>query len=74
MNETQTRAVTSFLGTWADLLASLPDDYDCHLTCVEADTAVGLLQAFGFDGTAAELLQAHAEHDDEGDQHRPVTA
>ncbi len=66
-------AARIFVMVWAELLVSLPDDYDCHLNCSEADAAVELLRVFGYTGSADELARAHAEHDDPGDGHAPAT-
>jgi hypothetical protein len=62
-------AARYFAAVWADLGPNLPDDYDCHLTCTEADALAGLFQACGMDDAADSLLAAHAAHDDEGDAH-----
>ncbi len=62
-------AASRFAETWAELLMALPDDYDCHMTCTEADAAAALLSAFGDEGAAQQVLAGHAAHDDEGDAH-----
>lgn len=62
-------ASEAFVECWADLLMSLPDDYACHMTCIEANLAADLLRAFGMTEHAEELIVAHAEHDEEGDLH-----
>jgi len=64
-----TKAVKHFTGTWAELMASLPDDYGCEMTCAEANAAAGLYRALGDDTTAALIITAHGDHDEEGDQH-----
>ena len=61
--------VRHFAETWAELLTSLPDNYECHMTCAEANAAADLYRALGDDDTAAAILGAHADHDEEGDQH-----
>jgi hypothetical protein len=62
-------AAAYFAETWAELLESLPDSYDCHLNCPEANAAVEFLTAFGFKTAAGELAKAHAAHDTPEDQH-----
>jgi hypothetical protein len=71
------RVVASeFAATWAELLWSLPDNYDCHMTCTEANTAADLLRALGRDIDADAIIAAHAEHDDDDERetHAPETA
>jgi hypothetical protein len=64
------RAVVSyFADTWAELLRDLPDSYDCHMNCAEANAAADLYRALADDATAAEIIAAHAGHDEDGDQH-----
>lgn len=58
-----------FAATWAELLPDLPDTYTCHMNCAEANAAADLYRALGDDATAAAILSAHGDHDDEGDQH-----
>jgi hypothetical protein len=65
----QAETAGHFLGAWADLLVSLPDDYGCWMTCAVADTAADLLRVFGYFGSADELIRCHAEHDEPGDSH-----
>lgn len=62
-------AVTAFAKWWKHLVPSLPDDYDCRMTCEEADTAAGLFRALGDDDTAASILSAHSIYDMPGDSH-----
>jgi hypothetical protein len=59
----------NFAETWADLLLSLPDCYECTLTCAEANSAVEFLTVFGFSGFANALAGAHASYDEPGDEH-----
>lgn len=59
------RVVGHFAGEWAGLLTTLPDDYDCEMTCAEANAAAGLYRALGDDATAQAVITAHAEHDDD---------
>lgn len=68
-NQAPPAAAAEFAETWAGLLISLPDAYGCHLTCGEAEAAHKFLAAHGYDDTAAELLAAHAAHDEPGDEH-----
>jgi hypothetical protein len=65
----QLQAAGYFADIWATTLAGLPDDYACWMNCPEANAAAWLLRAFGMPLTADELLTAHADHDDEGDEH-----
>lgn len=58
-----------FADTWSELLIDLPDSYDCHMNCGEANAAADLYRALGDNGTAAAIIRAHAEHDEEGDEH-----
>jgi len=58
-----------FADVWAELGPDLPDDYDCHLTCAEADSLCELLRAAGHRAAGDSVLAAHAAHDDEGDGH-----
>lgn len=62
-------AARHFTETWRELVADLPDDYECHMNCAEANAAAGLWEAFGDPGTARALMAAHAARDEEGDQH-----
>ncbi|MFE0775712.1 hypothetical protein [Streptomyces sp. NPDC058861] len=52
---------------WQHLAPSLPDDYECHMTCGEADSMADLLDAFGYIGAAEYLREVHADHDDDCD-------
>ena len=64
------RAVAAhFADTWAELLPNLPDDYECHMNCAEANAAAGLYWALGDDRTASAIIAEHARHDEDGDQH-----
>jgi hypothetical protein len=62
-------AARHFTETWRELAAGLPDDYECHMNCAEANAAADLWRAFGDPGTANALMLAHSAHDEEGDQH-----
>ena len=62
-------AALHFADIWSELITALPDSYGCELNCPEANAAEGLWRAAGDDGTADALASAHAEHDDEGDEH-----
>jgi hypothetical protein len=63
------RTVLHFTGTWGELMVDLPDVYGCEMNCPEANAAAGLWAAVGDEGTAMAIADAHAEHDDEGDEH-----
>lgn len=68
------RAVASdFAATWAELLWSLPDSYECHMNCPEANAAADLFRALGRDADADAIIAAHIEHDgeDERETHEP---
>jgi hypothetical protein len=69
--ETDSRTATAehFAETWAELLEALPDSYDCHMNCPEANAAVEFLNAFGYKTAAREVAKAHAAHDTPEDQH-----
>jgi hypothetical protein len=69
MSPAQEAALAVFLDTWAELLPALPDDYDCHLTCREADAAARLFRVFGYPVTAGDITAAHAAHDTAEDYH-----
>lgn len=62
-------AARLFADTWLELFLSLPDDYDCTMTCLEADRAADLYRALGDEGTAEQIVKAHAAHDEPGDGH-----
>jgi hypothetical protein len=60
------RVVASeFAATWAELLWSMPDNYDCHMTCTEANAAADLYRALGRDIDADAIVKAHMEHDED---------
>lgn len=63
------QAARHFAEVWSELIGALPDDYDCHMTCAEAEAARQLFTATGHESTAAWLMKAHSEHDEPGDQH-----
>lgn len=63
------KAAEHFANVWAELLTSLPDSYGCEMNCAEANAAADLYRALGDEATAALVLAAHAEHDEEGDEH-----
>lgn len=67
-------AAAGFADVWAELLTTLSDSYGCEMNCTEANAAAGLYRALGDESTAQLVLDAHARHDDEGDQHYQGTA
>lgn len=69
MTDEQIAASSDFANVWAALLASLPDDYACHLTCIEAESAARFLRAWGLDDAAQSVIQAHTTYDVHGDMH-----
>jgi len=63
-------AAAHFADIWAGLLrGELADNYDCALTCPEANAAADLYRALGLDDWADDIIAAHAEHDTSQDQH-----
>lgn len=62
-------AAEHFIATWRELITAAPDDYRCTYTCAEANAAADLYRALGDDDTARAIIAAHAEYDEEGDQH-----
>jgi hypothetical protein len=62
-------AVTEFTRVWGELAESLPHDYDCHLTCTEAEALAGLFRVVGASDAADAILAAHAEFDEPGEAH-----
>jgi hypothetical protein len=67
-------AARHFTATWSELIEALPDSYGCEMNCPEANAAEELWRAAGDEGTAGAIAAAHAEHDDEGDEHYQGTA
>lgn len=61
--------ISKFANAWASLGPSLTSDYDCHLTCREAETLADLFRATGDDESADLVISEHASHDEQGDQH-----
>ena len=66
-------AAERFVAVWSKsgLADSLTDDYECHLTCDEANAFAALFETFGHEGTAEWILKAHIKHDEPGDEHFP---
>ena len=62
-------AAEAFVKGWAELAISLPGDYDCYMTCTEAELMSDLLAAFGQTEAAELVLQYHTEGDVPGDAH-----
>lgn len=62
-------AARDFVRAWGELATSLPDDYECHMTCTEADTLAELFAVLGETQTAASIIFNHAAHDEPGDTH-----
>ncbi|MEV5875776.1 hypothetical protein AB0L75_16375 [Streptomyces sp. NPDC052101] len=62
------QAAQSFVDEWACLASTLVDDYECHMTCSEAEALAALFRAFGDTFTAEEVMRAHSEKDDEDDE------
>ena len=57
----------NFAEVWGD--PYLLDDIGTSLSCTEAEALAALLRELGKDGSAVSLIDAHAEGDDEGDEH-----
>jgi hypothetical protein len=60
-------AVQRFAEVWSD--SYLLSDIGEKLTCCEVEALAGVLRVLADDGAADFLLAAHAEGDDEGDEH-----
>ncbi|MGW3274939.1 hypothetical protein ACWDFH_26215 [Streptomyces kronopolitis] len=69
----QVEAAGEFVSTWTELLGSLPADYNCYMTCGEAEAAASLLQAFGEHATAEMVIEEHGQDDDHDDDHHQCT-
>lgn len=63
----QTLALAVFLDVFGD--GYLADDLGSKLTCNEADSLIGLFEAFELPDAAQAWLRGHAFGDDEGDSH-----
>lgn len=63
------QAAESFVNEWVWLASTLVDDYDCHMTCSEAESLAAPFRAFGDTSTAAEIMRTHSEKDDPEDSH-----
>jgi hypothetical protein len=62
-------AVERFADEWGALIERLPREYHCTLSCSEAEAAAELFRAIGDEPTAEGILDAHADHDEPGDDH-----
>ena len=60
-------ALNTFLEVW--IHDTVLEDIATELTCTEADALDNLLRACGEYVAAEALIAAHAEGDDEGDEH-----
>lgn len=68
-DQARLEALADFLSIWtADTLL---EDIATSLSCSEADALDNLLRASGLYDDAEALISAHAEVDDEGDDHYP---
>lgn len=65
----QMRAIEYFAETWRELILDLPDNYDCHMNCTEVNAVADFYRALGDEAAAKAILNAHAQYDEEGDQH-----
>ena len=59
----------NFTAVWRETFPYLPDDYGCWLQCVEAESAAGLYRVLGDEGMAEVILDNHAAHDTEEEDH-----
>lgn len=68
---TLAEALDRFVGTWTDsgLAYELVSDYQCTLTCEEADSLADLLTAYGDTEGAQLILSEHAAYDECGHAH-----
>jgi hypothetical protein len=64
---TEEVAVQRFAEVWSDFY--LLSDIGEKLTCCEAEALAGVLRVLDHEDVADALLAAHAEGDDEGDDH-----
>lgn len=62
-------AAELFVKDWMELFVSLHGDYDCTMTCSEAESAADLLRAFGRKEAAEAVMEHHTESDEPGDAH-----
>lgn len=68
MNDyTRRMATIDFLEVWTN--DTLLEDIASQLTCSEANALADLLRAYNYPEDADAMLSAHAEGDDEGDEH-----
>ena len=61
--------VFNFTVVWQQVLPYAPDDYGFTMQCVEANAAASLFRAAGDHSTADAILDAHAVHDEEDEEH-----
>ncbi|SKV09278.1 Uncharacterised protein [Mycobacteroides abscessus subsp. abscessus] len=60
-------AAERFANAFAD--GEIASEVGTALTCSEVDVLADLFRTFGYDDAADMWIRAHAEGDDEGDQH-----
>lgn len=67
----QHKAAEAFVEMWTDsgLASELITDYDCTLTCGEANAFAALMRSFNYENTADQIIADHAEDDDCGAEH-----
>ena len=63
-----TEIAQTAVGQIADVLAGAHEAM-AHFTCTEIDTIADALRACGFEADADTIVAAHAEGDEEGDDH-----
>ncbi|MFV0135552.1 hypothetical protein ACLGIH_20410 [Streptomyces sp. HMX87] len=69
----QVETARAFVKQWRWVLVELPNGYDCHLNCGEAEAAYALWQVFGDPEAAESLIEQHTEKDECGDSHHECT-
>jgi hypothetical protein len=62
-------AAVLFLVTWRSTFRDLFAYYDFTMQCAEADAVCALYRAAGEDDTAQAIMELHAAHDTEEDEH-----
>jgi hypothetical protein len=76
LRKKQLAAAAAFVDAWttSGLAYSLISDYNCTLTCEEADTMAGLFRAFHYPSTAEGIVEEHSETDECGNLHHECPA
>ncbi|MFD4646346.1 hypothetical protein ACFRJ3_34975 [Streptomyces sp. NPDC056696] len=71
LRKKQLAAAAAFVDAWTtgDLPYLLFAEYNCTLTCAEAETMADLFRVFQYPNTAATIMVDHAEADECGNRH-----